>query len=81
MILVLNLEKTFQIYQSIYLIEIINEYDLVREILSQYSLQKVDKFVQEVFWRVYWKGWLEHRPRSLERFCRLLLQVIVMKIT
>ena len=41
---------------------IINEYDLVREILSQYNLQKVDKFIQEVFWRVYWKGWLEHRP-------------------
>ena len=41
---------------------IINEYDLIREILSRYSLQKVDKFVQEVFWRVYWKGWLEHRP-------------------
>ncbi len=40
---------------------IINEYDLIREILSQYKLQKVDKFVQEVFWRVYWKGWLEHR--------------------
>ena len=41
---------------------IINEYDLVREILSQYNLQKVDKFIHEVFWRVYWKGWLEHRP-------------------
>ena len=41
---------------------IINEYDLVREILSQYNLQKVDKFIQEIFWRVYWKGWLEHRP-------------------
>ena len=41
---------------------IINEYDLVREILSEYDLQKVDKFIQEVFWRVYWKGWLEHRP-------------------
>ena len=41
---------------------IINEYDLVREVPSQYNLQKVDKFIQEVFWRVYWKGWLEHRP-------------------
>ena len=41
---------------------IINEYDLVREILSEYNLQKVDKFIQEVFWRVYWKGWLEDRP-------------------
>ena len=42
---------------------IINEYDLIREILSEYDLQKVDKFIQEVFWRVYWKGWLEHRPK------------------
>ena len=47
---------------------IINEYDLIREILSQYSLQKVDKFVQEVFWRVYWKGWLEHRPEVWRDF-------------
>ncbi len=42
---------------------IINEYDLIREILSEHNLQKVDKFIQEIFWRVYWKGWLEHRPK------------------
>ena len=47
---------------------IINEYDLVREVLSQYNLQKVDKFIQEVFWRVYWKGWLEHRPEVWREF-------------
>ena len=47
---------------------IINEYDLVREILSQYNLQKVDKFIQEIFWRVYWKGWLEHRSEVWRDF-------------
>ena len=47
---------------------IINEYDLIREILSEYNLQKVDKFIQEVFWRVYWKGWLEHRPQVWRDF-------------
>jgi deoxyribodipyrimidine photolyase len=47
---------------------IINEYDLIREILSEYKLQKVDKFIQEVFWRVYWKGWLEHRPEVWKDF-------------
>jgi len=47
---------------------IINEYDLVREILSEYNLQKVDKFIQEIFWRVYWKGWLEHRPEVWRDF-------------
>ena len=25
-------------------------------------MQMVEKIVQEVFWRIYWKGWLEHRP-------------------
>tara|TARA_B100000925_G_scaffold14357_1_gene9987 strand:- start:96 stop:1223 length:1128 start_codon:yes stop_codon:yes gene_type:complete len=47
---------------------VINEYDLIREILSEYNLQKVDKFIQEVFWRVYWKGWLEHRPQVWKDF-------------
>ena len=47
---------------------IINEYDLVREVLSQYNLQKVDKFIQEIFWRVYWKGWLEHRSEVWRDF-------------
>ncbi len=27
-----------------------------------------DKFIQEVCWRTYWKGWLELRPAVLERF-------------
>ena len=30
---------------------IINEYDFIREILSEYHFQKVDKFIQEVFWQ------------------------------
>ena len=47
---------------------IINEYDLVREVLSHYNLQKVDKFIQEIFWRVYWKGWLEHRSEVWRDF-------------
>ena len=47
---------------------IINEYDLIREILSENNLQKVDKFIQEIFWRVYWKGWLEHRPEVWKDF-------------
>ena len=46
----------------------INEYQLIREILSENKLQKVEKFIQEVFWRVYWKGWLEHRPQVWNDF-------------
>ena len=42
---------------------VINEYDVINLALSEYSLSKIEKYVQEVFWRVYWKGWLEHRPQ------------------
>ncbi|XOY57705.1 MAG: FAD-binding domain-containing protein [Rhodobacterales bacterium] len=30
--------------------------------LARHSPQAAEKFVQEVFWRTYWKGWLELRP-------------------
>jgi deoxyribodipyrimidine photo-lyase len=38
------------------------ESELVRAALSAHSLQAAEKFIQEVCWRTYWKGWLELRP-------------------
>ena len=38
------------------------EYDVVQRALARYPTEVVGKFIQEVFWRIYWKGWLEHRP-------------------
>ena len=38
------------------------EYDVAKRALIQHPHKVVDKFIQEVFWRIYWKGWLEHRP-------------------
>ena len=42
---------------------LITEYETVKIVLKKYPFQKVDKFIQEIFWRVYWKGWLELRPK------------------
>ena len=42
---------------------IITEEEVLRATLSRYSPQTAEKFVQEVYWRTYWKGWLEQRPR------------------
>ncbi len=42
---------------------LINEYETIKKVLKKYPYQKVEKYVQEVFWRVYWKGWLELRPK------------------
>ena len=42
---------------------LISEYETAKLVLKKYPFQKVDKFIQEIFWRVYWKGWLELRPK------------------
>jgi deoxyribodipyrimidine photo-lyase len=39
------------------------ESELVRAARRAYPGAASEKFVQEVFWRSYWKGWLELRPR------------------
>ncbi len=42
---------------------LITEFEVAKKVLEKYSFQKVEKFIQEIFWRVYWKGWLELRPQ------------------
>ena len=41
---------------------IINELEVIDKSLKKFSFSKNEKFIQEVLWRVYWKGWLELRP-------------------
>jgi hypothetical protein len=41
---------------------IINEQEVIQKALSKFSFSKNEKFIQEVLWRTYWKGWLELRP-------------------
>ena len=42
---------------------LITEYEVAKTVLAKFPLQKVEKYIQEIFWRVYWKGWLELRPQ------------------
>ncbi|WP_075501373.1 FAD-binding domain-containing protein [Candidatus Pelagibacter communis] len=41
---------------------IISEKEILKKSLSKLSFSKIEKFVQEILWRTYWKGWLELRP-------------------
>ncbi len=41
---------------------IINELEVINKSLKKFSFAKNEKFIQEVLWRTYWKGWLELRP-------------------
>jgi len=41
---------------------IICEKEVIKKSLGKFSFSKNEKFIQEVLWRSYWKGWLELRP-------------------
>ncbi|MBA1338292.1 MAG: Deoxyribodipyrimidine photolyase [Pelagibacterales bacterium] len=47
---------------------LINEYEISKKVLSKHPYQKVEKYIQEIYWRVYWKGWLELRPKVWDDF-------------
>ncbi len=41
---------------------IISEKEIINKSLNKFTFAKNEKFIQEVLWRTYWKGWLELRP-------------------
>ncbi len=41
----------------------ISEAEIIGAVLERHSPSGAQKFIQEVMWRTYWKGWLELRPR------------------
>jgi hypothetical protein len=41
---------------------VLNEIEIIKKSLAKFSFSKNEKFIQEVLWRTYWKGWLELRP-------------------
>lgn len=47
---------------------LISEEEIVSAVLARHSGAACEKFVQEVLWRTYWKGWLEMRPAVWTRF-------------
>ena len=41
---------------------LLTEEEIAVAVLQQHSYEAAEKFLQEVCWRTYWKGWLEMRP-------------------
>ena len=48
---------------------LITEKEIIAAVLAQHDARAAEKYVQEVLWRTYWKGWLETRPAVWARFC------------
>ena len=54
---------------------IINELEVIEKSLKKFSFAKNEKFIQEVLWRVYWKGWLELRPNVWSDYLNELVKI------
>lgn len=49
---------------------LVTEAEIVDAVLRVHSKSEAEKFIQEVCWRTYWKGWLEMRPQVWANYCR-----------
>ncbi|TVQ75060.1 MAG: DNA photolyase FAD-binding protein [Chromatiaceae bacterium] len=49
---------------------VLSEHQVIEAVLQRHSPEAAEKFVQEVFWRTYWKGWLQMRPQVWRAFLR-----------
>ncbi|MBY0612755.1 MAG: deoxyribodipyrimidine photolyase [Beijerinckiaceae bacterium] len=47
---------------------LVTEREVAAAVLERHGPQAPFKFLQEVFWRTYWKGWLEAHPDVWQRY-------------
>ncbi|MEM1076544.1 MAG: FAD-binding domain-containing protein [Pseudomonadota bacterium] len=52
---------------------LITEEEVLARVLAAHSPSAAEKFIQEVFWRTYFKGWLEQRPSVWTQYQRDLM--------
>ncbi len=43
-------------------LRLLPEWEVLSAVLEQHSRSEASKFIDEVCWRTYWKGWLQMRP-------------------
>ncbi|MEM6759104.1 MAG: FAD-binding domain-containing protein [Pseudomonadota bacterium] len=55
---------------------LVTEDEVLDATLARHSPKAAEKFIQEVFWRTYWKGWLEMRPAVWARYQTDLAQLL-----
>jgi deoxyribodipyrimidine photolyase len=48
---------------------LVTEAEVVAAALAAHGPEDADKFIEEVFWRIYFKGWLERHPQVWAKYC------------
>lgn len=49
---------------------LVSEEEIARAVLDHHGHAAAEKFLQELCWRTYWKGWLELRPAVWKNYLR-----------
>lgn len=52
------------------------EEELLKQVLERHSFSDAQKFVEEVYWRTYFKGWMEHHPDVWDNYQRDLGRLV-----
>lgn len=47
---------------------LLTEHEVISSVLAQHDPRTAQRFVQEVLWRTYWKGWLQMNPAVWTRY-------------
>ena len=72
----LQTDQIFPSYHRILEKEYYMRKKLLTNVLNTLTLNKIEKFIQEVFWRVYWKGWLEGRSKVWREYKKNLKSLL-----
>ncbi len=46
----------------------ISEEEILGIILQNHKINNIEKFIEEIFWRTYWRGWLETHPWIYDQY-------------
>ena len=59
----------------------ITEEEILRIVLKNNEIKNIQKFIDELFWRTYWRGWLEARPWVYSEYKRNKDDVLIPRKT
>jgi deoxyribodipyrimidine photo-lyase len=54
---------------------IVREEDVLTAVTTRYGIDPSRKFVEELFWRAYWKGWMEQHREVWTSYCSDLARI------
>ena len=53
---------------------LVTEEECTRSVLARHNARAAEKYLQEIAWRAYWKGWLEMRPAVWRSYLETLAE-------